>query len=903
MANKPYDREQDIINVMKSNPGMTRAEAEAQIDRNSAINTNLTASLLGTGDNPTAISPNKLNINLAAIIKRAGTNSLKTTGDNAKIKRDAVEGSVIGVTMNQSAGGFQSLTVTTGEGETVTVEPTVAMMTNAVDGGGVTVTRTSGKTTEITTLTGKPAANGFLTATVTQGSPKGIAKALELSVGASPTAIKAKIKETSSNGDVAETSYNVNVAKEVTSDVKTVSKKTSNALANPFGSLNGALGGAAGNPFANVLANLGAVLGGALPKNAGATATTTQVTQVSTTRANEGKSQFAVDKAQDSRNFALNSQLTSLASSALGISLPQPVPGKQATSGFTEVSAKNVTIPGVSQKPEVVDIIKPDGSTNLQQAVKKSEVLPTSVKPTDVPVQIAVGKTPKSWKGSYIGTKYENLTISSRKILRYRELKKETEDVQDKYKKELDALVAAGGEPADFKYQRLSVQIREAEKLIVDLDKYIAEEEQNNTTASNAQLVEKYEFTHINSKEELESEMRMLTGQGKRTITCMILYSTRTGTNQDIDMMELHKKHVKVVEKEKFDLSVFGGTQAHYLIRRDGSVQRGRPVSIPVLDGNVKVNGGWNQRTLCVFLAGGMDAEFPFPDNIPKTQLISSASYTPEQWKSLEIMAKAFRETIPGAEVITRDQQKGTKIIQTGFYGTEWAKNRFGWETLYFGSNDFATRYSLGLGPFRPDEINRGVPVEVAKPTVTPVVTKPVEPPRVVADPETGKPPEKTEEELESEEEKRLRIEKRLDQIDAELKDQYKAWELTAGFPIAAPRERIKAKITELEAERDQLTEEGGEYFKNRYDRARAASANKVNAEAAKEDAASKYAKLQADAGASNQTLVSKYGSTSSFSSLLQNAKTTVVNAVNTLANANRREEVALRDQNNSNNR
>jgi len=903
MANKPYDREQDIINVMKSNPGMTRAEAEAQIDRNTSLNTSLTASLLGTSGNPTAISPNKLNINLEAIIKRAGVNSLKTTGDNAKIKRDAVEGSVIGVTMNQSAGGFQSLSVTTSEGETVTVEPTVALMTSSVDGGGVTVTRTSGNKTEITTLTGKPAANGFLNATITQGSPKGIAKALELAVGASPTAIKAKIKETSSNGDVAETSYNVNVATEVTSDVKTVTKKTSNALANPFGSLNGALGGAAGNPFANILANLGAVLGGALPKNAGPTATTTQVGAVPTTRANEGKSQFTVDKAQESRNFALNSQLTGLASSVLGISLPMPVPGKAQSAGFTEVTSKNVTIPGVSQKPEVVNIIKPDGSTNINQAINKSETLPEAVKPSVPPVQIAVGKTPKNWKGSYIGTKYENLTISARKVLQYRELKKETKDLDAKYRSEFDTKVKGGLKPSDLEYQSYQIKFRETAKLIEDLDKLISEEEAKNTTAANSQLVDKYEFTHINSQEELESEMRMLVGPGQRTITCMTIYSTKTGTNQDIDMMDLHKKHVKVLEKQKFDLSVFGGTQAHYMIRRDGSVQRGRPVSLPVLDGNPKINGGWNQRTICVFLAGGVDAEYPFPPGTAVKQLISSASYTPVQWKSLEIMAKAFREAIPGAEIITRDEQKGTLVIDAGFFGTEWQKSRFGWETLYHGQNEFKTRYNLALGPMRPDEMNRSAPVEVAKPTVTPVVTKPVEPPRVVADPETGKPPEKSEEELEREEKRLLFIQKRLDQIEVELEDLRHQWDMSYGFPVQDVLAKIKNKITELEAERDQLTEEGGEYYKNRYDRARVASAKKVNAEQEKESATTNYSKLSADAGASSQTLVSKYGSTNSFTQLLQNAKEGVTAAVNKLANANRQEEVALRDQNTSNNR
>ena len=51
-----YNREEDIQKVLASNPGMTRAEAEKQVDRNSAINQSFTSSISKSAFNTKLVS-------------------------------------------------------------------------------------------------------------------------------------------------------------------------------------------------------------------------------------------------------------------------------------------------------------------------------------------------------------------------------------------------------------------------------------------------------------------------------------------------------------------------------------------------------------------------------------------------------------------------------------------------------------------------------------------------------------------------------------------------------------------------------------------------------------------------------------------------------------------------------
>ena len=669
-----YDREKDIQNLMKQDPELTRAQAEAQVDQNRSLNTSLSAD----------VSKGGFNTNLGNLLQATEINSLATTGDNAKIAREATEGSKIGLKINETASGFQSLTVTTDEGETVTVEPTVALMTNAVDGGGVKVTRTSGSKTDITTLTGKTTSDGFLTTVITQGSPKGIEQALKATVTTNQNILKAKIQESSVNPTVASENVGVDISENVAKQVTTKTKEFNVELGNPFGSLFGDIAGAAGNPFANILANLSAIATGAIQRGSAPNATT----------------------------FSIPTEIRSV------------VPGLPNVN----------TLPGVSttfnQKlPYPTDIIKTDGSTNINQIISKNQRTSSEVKPTDVPTE--TGKIPGGWKG--FSTK-----------------------------------------SADYK------QV----------------------------------FTIVNGANELESELRKAVTD--RPLTCMVVTSSRTATNEQYDASNDQDKW-KYYYSAKFSYEswwdTYVGARSHYFILRDGSIQRGRPISIRLFQKKASASG-FNEKTVYVKMVGGLNLEKPYDTNLDLDQYVSDESYTPAQWRAFEILCKTFRKVVPGGEAISIDEMS-PNIKSAGFNARDWTKSRFGWETLYTGENSLESRVKNKLGPFEMEEISKYLPAKVAKPTVTPVETKPTPAPKPekVADPQTGLPPEKTVEEKLNDEERLRQIEEEIDEL---VKENNKLMDekgplygsTTNNAKIVAINEKIKvidAKIIELEKEADEI--------------------------------------------------------------------------------------------------
>ena len=571
-----YNREEDIQKVLASNPGMTRAEAEKQVDRNSAINQSFTSS----------ISKSAFNTKLVSLANKAKPDSLKTAAANAKTARAATEGSTIGLSLNSIAGGFKSLTVTTSEGDTVTIEPTVAILDNSINNAGITVTKTSTKSADITTLTGKAAGNGFLKTVITQGSPKGIENAVKSSVTTDKTVIKNLVAQASNNPEVASESVGTDVSKNVLTEVKTATAKANKELANPFSSLNKSISdaktniaGAAGNPFANVLGNVAAVVSGAL--------TPSNFSNISTK--------------------ALN------------------------TVSKLELNPKT----GVE---EPLELIKSNGSTNLNNALNKSNYTSADIAPAVKPVKL----------GSSAGW--------------------------------------AEGATSKNSYSTL--------------------------------------FTYVNTVEELETEFKAAFKD--RPVTAMLVKSTKSATDADFGAELMQDVYAK---KDQI------GLIEHLIIRRDGSIQRGRPLTIePPLAPSFK---GWEKRTIIVNFIGGIDLDKVQYDQIIKNaegstkqelrkRYVSSSSFNTKQWDAFEKICKAFKKVVPGGEAISWDEGSapwGSPFV--GFSAIEWTNTRFGWETLYVGDNSIEKRGENGLGPFQVDEISKYVPAKVAKATASPSDTAP----------------------------------------------------------------------------------------------------------------------------------------------------------------------------------
>ena len=144
-------------------------------------------------------------------------------------------------------------------------------------------------------------------------------------------------------------------------------------------------------------------------------------------------------------------------------------------------------------------------------------------------------------------------------------------------------------------------------------------------------------FTYVDSKEELGAEFRKI----KRIITSIVVHASDTYTNQNIGSEELH------IEHNDKDLD---GLQYHYVIRRDGKLQRGRPLDTVGQSSKVR---GHDVRSIDVCLVGGLNCSTGCenPD-----QYRSSQSYTREQMSTLESVCEAFYRRYHGGQVFGHNE-------------------------------------------------------------------------------------------------------------------------------------------------------------------------------------------------------------------------------------------------------
>ena len=144
-------------------------------------------------------------------------------------------------------------------------------------------------------------------------------------------------------------------------------------------------------------------------------------------------------------------------------------------------------------------------------------------------------------------------------------------------------------------------------------------------------------FTYVDSKEELGAEFRKI----QRVITQLIVHASDTYTNQNIGSEELHVSH---------NQSGADGLQYHYVIRRDGRLQRGRPLDTVGKSSEVR---GHDTRSIDVCLVGGLNCSTGCenPD-----QYRSSQSFTREQMSTLESLCEAFYRRYYGGQIFGHNE-------------------------------------------------------------------------------------------------------------------------------------------------------------------------------------------------------------------------------------------------------
>lgn len=139
-------------------------------------------------------------------------------------------------------------------------------------------------------------------------------------------------------------------------------------------------------------------------------------------------------------------------------------------------------------------------------------------------------------------------------------------------------------------------------------------------------------FTYVSSVEELDAEFTNVS----REVTEVVVHATETHTNKDIGSIEINNV--------QNDLG-HDGIGYHYVIRRDGRLQRGRPVNI---QGDHAPVNGHDRFSIGIVMVGGINVSTG-EDN--PTDYLSSRSFTREQFTTLEKFLAGYYRRFPGGQV------------------------------------------------------------------------------------------------------------------------------------------------------------------------------------------------------------------------------------------------------------
>jgi N-acetylmuramoyl-L-alanine amidase len=139
-------------------------------------------------------------------------------------------------------------------------------------------------------------------------------------------------------------------------------------------------------------------------------------------------------------------------------------------------------------------------------------------------------------------------------------------------------------------------------------------------------------FTYVSSVEELDAEFTRV----ERDVTEVVVHASETHTNKDIGSIEINNIQI--------DLG-HDGIGYHYVIRRDGRLQRGRPVNI---QGDHAPVNGHDKFSIGIVMVGGINVATG-EDN--PTDYLSSQSFTREQFTTLEKFLNGYYRRFPGGQV------------------------------------------------------------------------------------------------------------------------------------------------------------------------------------------------------------------------------------------------------------
>jgi hypothetical protein len=179
-----------------------------------------------------------------------------------------------------------------------------------------------------------------------------------------------------------------------------------------------------------------------------------------------------------------------------------------------------------------------------------------------------------------------------------------------------------------------------------------------------------YAFTIVGSLEELEAELRTAT----REITETVIHWTANYIDQaHIGAEDVHSWHLQ---------RGFSGCGYHYIIKRDGSIQRGRPIN---LQGAHAGDLGHNRYSIGISHVAGYNCTSGTPN---PNRYISSESINDAQWRAQRDFLEVFYRVFPGGQVLGHNQISQSGKVDPGFDVDAYILNTFGKRNVYTYNRD-----------------------------------------------------------------------------------------------------------------------------------------------------------------------------------------------------------------------
>jgi N-acetylmuramoyl-L-alanine amidase len=167
-----------------------------------------------------------------------------------------------------------------------------------------------------------------------------------------------------------------------------------------------------------------------------------------------------------------------------------------------------------------------------------------------------------------------------------------------------------------------------------------------------------YKFEYVSSFEELINEFRAAT----REITEVVIHWTETFIDQgDLGSEEINKWHEDL-----------GGIGYHFVIKRNGDIQRGRPLN---KEGVHADENGHNKYSIGICLVAGYNCP---SGTLNKEDYLVSESITGEQFNTLSDMLTAFYTVWPGGQVWGHNDTDPDNAVDPGFDVSEFVYKKFG---------------------------------------------------------------------------------------------------------------------------------------------------------------------------------------------------------------------------------